>query len=354
MTQPRSESQLRAQLVASDPTTELTRFFRAMKGTPVILFEQDAELRYTWVFNSELVSEPSEALGKTDYDLFAPSDAERVSAVKRAVLATGVPSRTELRVDWEGTSRYYHLSVGPIRDTAGAIVGVTCAATNVTDHAELERAFVEQQTRKEQQVACELHDTVAQELMGIQLLARSLTGRLAATHAAESAQVQELVELLQHAREHIRRIIAGLRPVDLDPSGFSAALDEMATWATRVFGVPCTFSASGTIAVGDAVIATQAYYIAREAVTNAARHAVASRIAIDATASEGFLTLAVRDDGRGMDARGDGTRGMGLRIMRHRAAMIRADLEFGASAEGGVAVVCTIPCATPGLGGGRR
>jgi PAS domain-containing protein len=109
-------------------------------------------LRYTWIYNSasEFISE--NVLGKLDSDLLSPEDAERLTDIKRPVLATGVGTRQETFMTVSGEVRHYDLTVEPLRNLDGEIMGITCAATNITYRVQAEKALQESQ-RFIQQIA---------------------------------------------------------------------------------------------------------------------------------------------------------------------------------------------------------
>ena len=97
-------------------TTE--RFELALKGSPVVLFCQDLDLRYTWIYNP--------GFERTE-------DAAATEAVKREVIRTGIAQRGEFLIHWEGVDRYYDMLVDPMFDAAGHIKGVRCAAIEITE-----------------------------------------------------------------------------------------------------------------------------------------------------------------------------------------------------------------------------
>jgi signal transduction histidine kinase len=88
-------------------------------------------------------------------------------------------------------------------------------------------------------------------------------------------------------------------------------------------------------------LATQRYLIAVEAVHNAVKHAQAQAIEIRIEVKNG-LRLCVQDDGVGLGESGHTMRGMGLRIMRHRAAQIGATLRLESPPDGGTRVTCAL------------
>jgi two-component system CheB/CheR fusion protein len=90
-------------------------------------------------------------------------------------------------------------------------------------------------------------------------------------------------------------------------------------------------------------VATNLYRIAQEAVNNALKHGKATKVDITLAAHDGVVELAVANNGRALppeSRRANG--GMGLNVMRHRAAMIGATLAIGPGPRKGVRVACTL------------
>jgi len=109
------------------------RFRVALKNSPVAVFNQDRELRYTWMHNPVLVWAEPGLLGKTDADLLQAEDARRLTEVKRRVLETGVGTRTVTDVTISGKTFYFDLTIEPLFDRTGVVAGITCACTNITE-----------------------------------------------------------------------------------------------------------------------------------------------------------------------------------------------------------------------------
>ncbi len=109
------------------------RFRVALGKSPTALFEQGLDLRYTWIYNPKLGNAADAVIGKTDADIMDPSCAPALEAIKRRVIATGQPERREVASAAHGAPMEYHdLYVEPRRDASGRIVGVICAATDIT------------------------------------------------------------------------------------------------------------------------------------------------------------------------------------------------------------------------------
>ena len=78
--------------------SEAQRFRNALKNSPIILFEHDLSLRYTWVYNpnSKFGNTAEQIIGKTDDELLTPKRARQITRIKRKVLTSGRGTRKEM------------------------------------------------------------------------------------------------------------------------------------------------------------------------------------------------------------------------------------------------------------------
>ncbi len=109
------------------------RFRLALQNSPTVVFTQDGELRYTWISLGSFSKDSQLIVGKSDAEIMLPEDAEKITAIKRQVLATGEGVRQEICVTINGTIQYWDLHIEPLFGAAGEIVGITGAATNITE-----------------------------------------------------------------------------------------------------------------------------------------------------------------------------------------------------------------------------
>jgi PAS domain S-box-containing protein len=122
-------------------------FRLALRGSPIIVYRQDSELRHTWIYNPQHGLPIEAVLGKTDADFLLPEEAAFQAAIKRRVMETGVGERVEVRVTVEGEVAFYDLTVEPLRDRSGTIVGITGAATNVTALRQAQAALAQREAQ---------------------------------------------------------------------------------------------------------------------------------------------------------------------------------------------------------------
>jgi PAS domain S-box-containing protein len=175
-------ARLHADLKASE-----ARFRVALAAGRTAVFEQDRELRYLWHYNWVL---GVDAVGKTHADLFPPDQAEELTAIKQRVLDTGEPARAEVQLTMRGNTYAVTLAVDPVRDDAGAIVGIIGSGTDITNEKRVQEELAQAVTFREQ-------------LMGI--LGHDLRNPLGAITAA-SGLLRRRADLAASAREHVGRI----------------------------------------------------------------------------------------------------------------------------------------------------
>jgi PAS domain S-box-containing protein len=125
------------------------RLHIALKNSPVSVFNQDTELRYTWEYNPNFEYETEAVIGKRDVDLLSHDDAQALTQIKRRVLETGIGAREEVKMTLEGQDCYYDLTVEPLRNANNQIIGITCAAVDISERKQAEMALrqSEQQLR---------------------------------------------------------------------------------------------------------------------------------------------------------------------------------------------------------------
>jgi signal transduction histidine kinase len=124
-----------------------------------------------------------------------------------------------------------------------------------------------------------------------------------------------------------------------------AALSDLVDRTQLLGRVKCTFVCPKPVEVADNLTATHLFLIAQEAVHNAIKHASARAIQIVLKADD-ELTLSVQDDGIGLPESIDGLHGLGLRIMRNRAAIAGASLTIKPAHPTGTVVTCVLPSET--------
>jgi PAS domain S-box-containing protein len=136
-------AQLEAQVGAQASELNLlrarfARYETALSGSQVTVYTQDRNLRYTALSNPIFGRSIEDILGRTDEEILPPDGGNAMIALKREVLASGEPKRMEVAIEAESGPRFHDLHIELLRNEAGDIVGITCAAIDVTERKESE------------------------------------------------------------------------------------------------------------------------------------------------------------------------------------------------------------------------
>jgi signal transduction histidine kinase len=199
------------------------------------------------------------------------------------------------------------------------------------------RRVTEAQESERGRLARELHDDTIQNLIVLSQRVQSM--RLAADRGAPpgAARLSELRADILRMIEEVRRFSRALRPIYLEEAGLSAAIDRLACEidASARAGAAVTFRSTGNIPRLKADVELALYRIAQEALSNALRHAGASRIAISLDGADAdVVRLRIEDDGQGFagqDTEPPGaasSSGFGLMGIRERAELIGAAVDL--------------------------
>jgi signal transduction histidine kinase len=220
----------------------------------------------------------------------------------------------------------------------------TAALTDeIGERVRLEKVILEITERERRAIGHDLHDGLSQHLTGTALVAQALVRRLASHSAAEAAEMENIVALIEKGIEQTRSLAKGLLLAEIERDSLEAALGELAATIRTQSGTACVFTCAAPVSLDENGTATHLFRIAEEATRNGLRHGRATRIVMDLRAENGTLVLSVADDGSGLPARSERGEGLGLRIMAHRAAMIGAAFSVEAQLSGGTMVVCRLP-----------
>jgi signal transduction histidine kinase len=169
--------------------------------------------------------------------------------------------------------------------------------------AQLLDQVVDAQEGERQRIARELHDATGQSLTAISLGLRGI-GRLVEREApAITAQLREVESYSASALTDLRRIIADLRPSQLDDLGLVAALRWYVQSFEQRHGVRATFHTQGDPDRLPSETETVLFRIVQEALTNVAKHAQASQVTVSMETQPQGVQVTIADDGQGFDAR---------------------------------------------------
>jgi len=328
-----------------------------------------------------------EAIGKSVSILMPPGHRDEEPRIL-AKLGRGerIHRHEAVHIAKDGRRIDVSVTISPIRDTAGKIIGGSRITRDITERKRVEaelkawrqelesrveertielvlahkqlQAQIEERKRLETEMARaiereqlrlgqELHDGLGQQLAGISYMMSALQTKMQSALVPVTRDAEKVEKLILSSVEQVRHLAKGFYPVELERHGLLFALEEIARTTEQIFGVRCTLHPDGYSGVdckdGSAI---QLFRIAQEAVHNAVKHAGAKQITIRLAAVNGDRILSVMDDGVGLPSGGrNEPKGMGLRIMQHRARMIGGTLDVRNNIDRGAIVTCSFPAA---------
>jgi len=179
----------------------------------------------------------------------------------------------------------------------------------------------------------DLHDGAQQQLVSIGLALRHVQAELPPT-SPQARALDTTVAALSSAIDDLRELARGVRPGGLD-DGLARALRELASRS------PLHANVETTDERFDARLETAAYFVASEALANAAKHARASNVLVRAARSNGSLIVSVSDDGVGGAAP---SLGSGLAGITDRVAALGGRVTVASPPGSGTVVTAELPC----------
>jgi signal transduction histidine kinase len=181
-----------------------------------------------------------------------------------------------------------------------------------------------------------LHDGAQQRLVNLSLALGIARSQVPTTSDGELAvALDEAAAELRLALAELRELARGIHPVILSEAGLGPALASLAERSP----IPVTVA----VAPSDrfpARVEETAYYVASEALTNAAKHAHANAVTISTRRLGGGLVVEIGDDGVG----GADPNGSGLRGLADRVAALDGRLQVRSPTGEGTCVIAELPC----------
>ena len=223
-----------------------------------------------------------------------------------------------------------------------AASAATAVATAQTVESERLRQQVESAEKERERWARELHDDALQGLAAIRItLAAALQGRGEQRAARIESAAEEAMAQLEHQINELNRLINDLRPAALERLGLAGALQALAEESAARGGI----DVEARVDIADEPGGDEeriVYRLVQEALTNAVKHAEATRVEVSVQAGDDEIRIAICDDGRGFDL-ALATGGRGLTGMRERIELFGGTIEVGSEPGKGTEITATVP-----------
>jgi len=279
-----------------------------------------------------------------EYDRYADLDGRAIELPRSAGRATTLIDRDD------GTHVAALVHDTSLLDEPELLGAVTAAAgfalENARLHAELRarleelkgsRARIIEAAQTERQLLeRDLHDGAQQRLVALLLELGLLEERFEGDPDTKAALDQTRREVTESLRE-LRELAHGIHPAVVTGHGLAAALKTLS--ARAQVPVRLTVDLVGRLPERQEVAA---YYVVSESLTNIAKYACASSVAVEVRHANGRLVVEIVDDGIGG---ADTRRGSGLRGLADRVEALGGRLRIWSPEGGGTRVEAEIPCA---------
>lgn len=191
--------------------------------------------------------------------------------------------------------------------------------------------------------AREIHDSLAQGLTSISLQLECVRDEVTADPDKARHHLENARSLVRDSMREARRTVWNLRPLALGEADLATALQRFAADLTRDGRVSAHQEIEGSPRPLSVDHENALLRIGQEALTNATRHSGASKIVIRLRFGNDWVTLSVRDNGRGFDVAERVGRGFGLTGMHERVAALGGSLLIDSQAGDGTEVSATLP-----------
>jgi len=259
----------------------------------------------------------------------------------------------------------------PIINNGKAVASVT-AFQDISERKKAEQELLDsrkqlrelsahlQSVREEERthIARELHDELGQMLTGVKLRATWLIGQLPKDQPVIKSKADDLSKLIDETMDAMRRTASDLRPVMLDDLGLAAAVE----WLTEDFAERTGLVVKLDLSKGkcnnacisecslqwednlNAEMATAAFRIVQESLTNIARHAEAENVIVRLCCRDGDMVVQISDDGKGISKENEKKRdSYGVIGMRERAFGLGGTLNLSGNIGKGTTVEAIFP-----------
>jgi len=255
-------------------------------------------------------------------------------------------------------NHWFNVSVDPLLDGEGNVVGAVHIMSDITDRMlaaeELQNSreqlrnlstYLESVREQERTViAREIHDELAQTLTALKMDLSWLDNRLPQDQKPLSAKTKSMHSLIDTTIKTVKRISAELRPGILDDLGLVAAIEWQAEEFQDRTGITCHV----TVEPGDLTVdqdrSTAIFRIFQETLTNIARHARATKVAVGLTKRARRLTLRVKDNGIGItEEQIADSKSFGLIGMRERVYPWGGNVSVTGTSGKGTRVLVSVP-----------
>jgi PAS domain S-box-containing protein len=299
-----------------------------------------------------------EAVGK-NITLIIPTDRrdEETAILEQLRRGERVDHFETVRVRKDGALLNISITISPVKDDLGRVVGASKVARDITDRKEAEEArkkaefaakLLQAQDAERRRIGRELHDGLGQLVIAIKMNAAQVYKEKHKLSPSAARCVTENFELIGQAIAEVRTVSYLLHPPMLEEIGLLSALAWYADGFAQRSKVNVTLELASDLGRLPQDYELSLFRVAQECLTNVHRHSGSSTAAIKLVRTSGEITLEVTDAGKGIDKQlqskiaSGASIGVGFRGMQERVKLMGGRLAVQSSDQG-TSVAVTLP-----------
>ena len=332
------------------------RMKAALSMIKFTVFNQNTELIYTWLFQSQVGYTFEQVKGKTDEDLFPQETAQYLTDIKRSVLANGKSARGKFEMFRNSLKKVYDLFIEPLLSIDGQIIGITGASVDITEQTRAEEEIIKSReqlmqlyrhlndVREEERaiMAREIHDELGQSLASLKL---DLIGIQEDNERQVKLKrkINKAITMVDNSIKTVRKISSALRPQMLDELGLASAIEWLSNDFKKRSGIKCELDLQ-EIDNLEPNISISLFRIFQASLTNIMLHSKAKSISIKLKSGDGVLFLSVKDDGIGITQEQiSSSKSFGIVGMQERTNQINGTFEIHSQTNLGTEIIVLVP-----------
>ncbi|WP_163970558.1 sensor histidine kinase [Oceanobacillus halotolerans] len=204
--------------------------------------------------------------------------------------------------------------------------------------------IIEAQEEERRKLSREIHDGPAQMLANI-LLRSELVDRTFRQGSTEEAlqEIKSVRKMIRSSLYEVRRIIYDLRPMALDDLGLIPTIKRYVDTIAEYNGIDISFAPLGKQERLSSRYEVPLFRLIQESIQNAIKHAEATFVKVKLEICNQYITVIVKDNGKGFDPDEKKEKSFGIIGMRERVEMLEGELSIDSTIGKGTSVIIKVP-----------
>lgn len=305
-----------------------------------------------------------EAIGQ-HITLIVPADRLDEEAEILASLRRGerIDHFETIRKRKDGTLLDISVTISPVKDAHGRVIGASKVARDITEHkrlalllqeAELSGRLLQLQDQERRRIARELHDGAGQLLAALSMDIAAISAEESRLSPAAARNLEDTRSLIAQAVAEIRTISHLLHPPLLDEVGLQSALIEYVNGFGERSNIRVSLDLPSDLERFSGDVELSIFRIVQECLTNVHRHSGSATARVELSHRQGEIQLQVSDQGHGINREiqdkliAGKSSGVGLRGMRERIRQLGGRMQIQSSVNG-TSIVVVLPLDEKGM-----